>query len=894
MKRKLFKFCILFVLVGAIFASFFAFNSILNAASEQEYTFKNVEIVGGGYVPGIIFNESEENLIYARTDIGGAYRWNESSSTWENLTDWIGTDDWNYTGILSLATDPVDTNRVYLAAGTYTNSWTSQNGAILRSSDKGESFEITELPFKLSGNMPGRGMGERLAIDPNDNSILYLGAPSGNGLWKSTDYGETWSEVAEFPNPGNFVLDASYEYTADNIGVVWVTFDEESGSDGNGSDNIYVGVADVDNSIYRSTDGGESWERVDGQPTGYLPHHGTLGSNGNLYISYSDSCGPYDGTKGEVWKLDTSTDTWTDISPVESSSDDNYFGFGGLAVDKQNPDTLMVTTLNSWWPDANIYRSTDGGESWNAIWEWAGYPSRTLHYNQDISDSPWLTFGENAVEPEIAPKLGWMIGDIDIDPFNSDRMMYGTGATVYGSENLTNWDSGTNIDISVMAEGIEETAVKDLVSPPEGANLYSCLLDISGFKHDDLDTVPDMMMLNPNISCVSMDYAENSPSFMVRVGNSDDDTSIIPIGFSYDNGTNWFQPSSVPTNSGGGTVAAASDASCVVWSPIGGNVNVTTDNGSSWTESSGIPSEALVESDRVNPDTFYGFSEGTFYVSTDGGLTFSETASDLGSGKFKAIPGIEGDIWLATSDGLKHSTDNGSTFTTLSNVTSAECVGFGMAAPGEDYMAIFISGEVDGIKGIFRSDDAGDSWIRVNDDDHQYAWTGETITGDPRIYGRVYISTNGRGIIYGDIAGDIPTSTATETPTATETSTVTDTATETSTVTPTSTNESTSVSVDYNIASDWGSGATISVTLNNNSTSEIDGWTIEWTFSNDEEITNMWSGDYAQSGQDVIVTDSAWNNTIPTNGSVNFGFNLSYGTNISIPSSFTVNGIEID
>jgi xyloglucan-specific exo-beta-1,4-glucanase len=53
--------------------------------------------------------------------------------------------------------------------------------------------------------------------------------------------------------------------------------------------------------------------------------------------------------------------------------------------------------------------------------------------------------------------------------------------------------------------------------------------------------------------------------------------------------------------------------------------------------------------------------------------------------------------------------------------------------------------------GIFRSDDAGKQWERINDDQHQYGWIA-VVTGDPRVYGRVYISTGGRGIVYGDIA----------------------------------------------------------------------------------------------------------------------------------------------
>jgi hypothetical protein len=178
-----------------------------SAQTAQSYTWRNVQIVGGGFVPGIIFNQTEPGLVYARTDIGGAYRQDPVTKRWISLTDGIGWDDWNLTGIISLATDPVNPNNVYLAAGTYTNEWTSQNGAILRSTDKGATWQRTMLPFKLGGNMPGRGPGERLAIDPNRNNILYLGAPSGNGLWKSADAGATWSKVNSFPNAGTYAED---------------------------------------------------------------------------------------------------------------------------------------------------------------------------------------------------------------------------------------------------------------------------------------------------------------------------------------------------------------------------------------------------------------------------------------------------------------------------------------------------------------------------------------------------------------------------------------------------------------------------------------------------------------------------------------------------------------
>ena len=66
---------------------------------------------------------------------------------------------------------------------------------------------------------------------------------------------------------------------------------------------------------------------------------------------------------------------------------------------------------------------------------------------------PWLSLGANPQPPEVTPKLGWMTESLEIDPFNSNRMMYGTGATIYGTTNLTNWDTGGTVTITPMVAG---------------------------------------------------------------------------------------------------------------------------------------------------------------------------------------------------------------------------------------------------------------------------------------------------------------------------------------------------------------------------------------------------------------------------------------------------------
>ena len=740
-----------------------------------QYTWRNVQIYGGGFIVGIVFNQSQSNLVYVRTDIGGAYRLDPATSRWVPLLDSISWDDWNLTGVISIASDPVNTNNLYVAVGTYTNSWTTQNGAILRSTDRGATWQRTMLPFKLGGNMPGRGPGERLAIDPNRNSVLYLGAPSGNGLWRSTDSGVTWSKVTSFPNAGNYVQDPADPngYLSDNQGLYWVTFDKRTGTPGNTTQTIYVGVADRGTSIYRSTDGGATWAAVPGQPTGFLPHKAVLDHvNGFLYIAYSDKGGPYDGEHGDVWKLNLASGAWTLISPIPSSNtNDNFFGYSGLSIDRQHPNTIMVTGYSSWWPDTQIWRSTNGGATWSRIWDWARYPNRTFRYTQDVTASPWLTFpatplcGGGRPGAEVNPKLGWMTEALEIDPFNSDRLMYGTGATLYGSTNLTTWDLSTTskINISVMAQGIEETAVQDLISPPSGALLISALADITGFRHNDVNVVPAAQAAPVRGTSVSLDYAELSPSYIVRAANGDTANCEKSLAISTDGGTTWASVSAQPSGlTGGGSVAvAATGGGKIVWSPAGVGVFFTTGGGKSWTASTGIPAGARVGSDRVNAAKFYGFKSGTFYVSTDGGKTFAATAATGlplgGPVRFKAVPGREGDIWLAggaewdNTYGLWHSTNSGASFTKLANVEEADNIGFGKAATGQTYMALYAPAQVAGIRGIFRSTDAGQTWVRLNDDQHQWGHAGETaITGDPRVFGRVYVGTNGRGIVYGD------------------------------------------------------------------------------------------------------------------------------------------------
>ncbi|HEU4328663.1 MAG TPA: cellulose-binding domain-containing protein, partial [Roseiflexaceae bacterium] len=239
------------------------------------------------------------------------------------------------------------------------------------------------------------------------------------------------------------------------------------------------------------------------------------------------------------------------------------------------------------------------------------------------------------------------------------------------------------------------------------------------------------------------------------------------------------------------------------------------------------------------------------------------------------------------------------------------------------------TGTVDNVAGFFRSDDAGASWVRINDDQHQYASTNTAITGDPRIYGRVYIGTNGYGIVYGDIAGSTPTATPTSTtrtptvtptrtPTVTPTRTTTPTrtatptptsTTRTPTVTPTRTTTATptrtptvtptptpgligSCQVTYAVGNQWPGGFSANVTIKNTGTTAISAWTLGWAFPSGQQVSQIWNATHMQTGANVSASNLSYNGTIaPNGGTVSFGFNGSFGSTNTNPTSFTLNGV---
>jgi len=150
----------------------------------------------------------------------------------------------------------------------------------------------------------------------------------------------------------------------------------------------------------------------------------------------------------------------------------------------------------------------------------------------------------------------------------------------------------------------------------------------------------------------------------------------------------------------------------------------------------------------------YGFDYQTLYVSEDGGKTYSKAASNLGAGQINSPLDVEGHIWLACTywGGVQYSTDKGKTFKEIDPLfKTADSVGFGKPAPNSSApYTVYIVGKYDGYYGVYRSTDLGETWTLINDDSHQWGVYNMKVIGDPNIFGRVYVATNGRGVVVGD------------------------------------------------------------------------------------------------------------------------------------------------
>ncbi|WP_181179414.1 sialidase family protein [Methylibium rhizosphaerae] len=701
----------------------------------QTYRWGNVAIGGGGFVTAVIPSKTQRNLFYARTDVGGAYRWDAAAGRWVPLLDGLSEDDVGLMGVESMALDPKNPAVVYVLAGT--SYFSNGKTAVMRSTDYGASFaRITDVSaqFRVHGNGMGRGNGEKMQVDPGSSNVVYVGSRN-NGLFKSTDSGASFSRVNALPVTG----------TPNEAGISFVLLDPSSVANGV-AQRIFVGVSrygSVGANLYRSNDAGATFSAVSNAPAGFIPQRAALASDGNLYITYATGSGPHGDSRslnppepmdaGQVWKYSVAGGTWTNVTPAGITG-----AFSGVSVDPGNPQRVLVSTVNNWmqqgrgWGD-HFFLSTNGGAAWTDV--------VARGFALDTNGVSWV--GNNTIH--------WANG-IEFDPFDSKAAWVTSGNGLFRTANLdavpTTW--------TFAVKGLEETVPLGLVSVP-GGPLLSVIGDYDGYRHTDVNAYAPIH--TPSIGTTTgLAVAAANTSVVVRVGRE-------KLYRSADTGVSWTQVPVAPVSSiTESVVALSADGSTLLHTMTAGGAVATYRSGNfanpapTWSAVSGLNGRAVRPvGDPVRAARFYAYDSGNGQVltSNDGGASFavSATVAAGGSTRLSVAPGREGDVWIPLRDGgLVRSTNSGAAFSRLSNVSSCSAVGFGKAAAGSSYPTVFIWGAAGGGKrGLYRSVDAGANWTRINDDAHQFGGpgNGQFVVGDMNTEGMVYMSTVGRGIVYG-------------------------------------------------------------------------------------------------------------------------------------------------
>lgn len=739
-----------------------SYSSVFSETVNVNMDWGMMEISGGGFVSGII---TGQKVMYARTDVGGAYKYDYDSKKWVQLMNFISEEDRGYLSIDALAIDPKNDDIIYILAGCA--YFSGARTAVFKSVDGGKSFteyEVTDL-IQVHGNGYGRHCGESISVDPNNSNIIYCGGDT-TGLIMSEDAGKTWSAVDSFNSLGLFTETIKWPTWTEHM--VKATAKEYAASNGIATINItggkvYVGTSVIGvTNMYVADVGEDNWKPISADlPKNLYPSRINLDSNGNLLISYVPDL-TFGKSGGGAYRYDVKTGAVTNISPLANTP------IGSVTSDKNDANKLVATSCGLWnaqlwdknawetetvaWGDMT-FKSLDGGKTWTQM-----APGSAISWGGELQANYLQNGGVSWVENKA---IHWS-GNLVIDPNNSDKVLITSGNGVFACDDI--WAPIPTFYFH--AKGIEEVVALDLVSVP-GGDVYSAIGDYDGFVHKAVDQ-PGIQH-QPNMGSTSaIAYCPSNPKVMVRFSMNE-----AKGYYTTDGGTTWISMKIQQS----GQKAAITEISTGMYRIFCGKA-YTDDFGATWSDVTGITTSSSLhmQVDPKNPKYVYAAGNDNnpydpnwkannfLFVSSDYGKTFTRNtmvAYDKAEDYARICAAGNGLVYAPTGYmGLYVSKDYGSTTTKVKGVDACFSVGVGAAKDSKSPLAIYIWGQANGTgkTGIYMSADGGETWTRINDDNNQFGGpgNGKFIVGDMNTFGTVYMSTVGMGIVYGQISNSTP------------------------------------------------------------------------------------------------------------------------------------------
>jgi len=704
---------------------------------DGDFQWRPLRVGAGGFITGIDISP-DARVALIRADTYGAYLWSESERAWKQIVSEasLPAEDLHpdpSSGVYEIRVAPSDDRRFYMAF---------RNG-IYRSDDMGGHWRRTSFaPTTMDANDEHRTSGPKIAVDPFDSDLVYVGTPEG-GLFASADGGGSWTSVAQVP-----VADAAPDKTYP--GMTGLVFDARAGQSGAKAAKLFA--SSYGHGVFLTTDGGATWRELAGGPRNVV--HAKIGADGAYYAAGDDG--------DDVWRYDDAG--WENITPGRELAGKHKQEWCTVAPDPFNPKRIVAGKV-----DGSIAISDDRGETWRNVTDF-GPISRMA------SDIPWL---------EWTREVYMTCGDMTFDAKSRDLLWFAEGIGVWQATLRRDAQAGDSLLYESRSLGIEQLVANQILSPPGGKPLLASW-DRPVFRRDDVDAFPTQHGPDNRDAIVagwSLDYAANDSRFIAGVFNW---WGVEKSGASQDGGKTWRRFSAYPPSSKAGKIGgslAVSTAMNMVWAPSGNATPYyTLDGGASWVAATipDAPKDAetgwgfayylnrhIVAADRVKSGVFYLYNDlRGLYRTADGGKSWTlvyrgEIAPfSKFNAKLASVPGRAGELFFTSGtqggptdphpapNPLMHSLDGGATWTPVPDVQEALTLGFGKGRG--DYPAIVLAGYVRGEYGVWRSEDAAKSWKRIGRFPLGILAAVTTVSGDADNPDRVYLGFSGAGYAVGD------------------------------------------------------------------------------------------------------------------------------------------------
>ncbi len=733
----------------------------IDTHESTEYSWTPLPIGAGGFVTGLVAATSGDSpVLYARTDVGGAYRFDPTTSTWRQLilADSIRDDepddpDEGDYFVASIAVSATDPEVVAVAVGDDFNPEPGEqvgerDGRVLWSTDGGTTWRASTQRWSIAANQSQRVGREQLVIDPTDPTRALMGTQR-QGLWWTDDAGETWHQVDDDLVPHGQVGAPEDDQTGVSS-VSYLAPRTGNGGEGEGSDPTAV-VGVTGDGIY-ATSGSvdDGWTRVTELDDGAVPSSATPDGDG-LLLSINT---PGRSDAGLVRLTPRGSDGLA-VDDVATPADASAWL---VAVSPHDPDLIALS--DEAVRDGHFWTSQDGGATW-----------QVHDVEIDAGAIPWL--GATDLDDYMSA------GRLLFDPVDPDRLWFAEGMAVWHTDEPT----APTVVWTAEATGIEEVVVSDIVVPP-GGDLIVTVADRQGFRFTDIGAVPRRTLVDERFaSGADIDYSGGHPERLAWIGaqsNLSPDQARPRGATSADGGATWQEMSGMDPDMYGGEVAvSATDPDRILWlpAPRGGTaprgLYTSDDGGRSWqlTRADVDPaalhqhfwwfSRRALAADRVDDSMYLMTDDARFLVSTDGGdrWTDAEFAPPCRRdddchvyGQVQAVPGRAGHLWASAGRaGLFRTSDAGeSRWRQVGDFDDAGPFGFGAPVGGAEHPAVYVHGTSRGREGVWRSTDGGDRWELLSEHPGGIAALVNVVAGDPDVPGRVYVGFAGVGVVHGD------------------------------------------------------------------------------------------------------------------------------------------------